>query len=276
MSFSVASRFTCSPRASSASATSASSPIEGAPRCCHGVSPLSTPLHRKTNRKCRPLLQCRRCGAVPNAADRWPSSNDSPRHNSNSVLRRYRPRLDELAHPHTAALARSRASPRSVSPSHPDIFCLSPPTLTSVIASSSRRCAGSSSTDLDNSRELLRPLLAPFNLHRSRVRRPSGFLLTAFSNATLTPSLTLEHHSGVASEKALALFAWQRLRCHCDAGSRTPLFAGDLDAGHIPGAHRAGVVRDRADFLDWLGADGHVVGLPGDQIRVECKPEIGQ
>src|ERR1700757_4478381 len=44
MSFCVASYFTCSPRASSASATSASSPTEGAPPCCHGASPLSTPL----------------------------------------------------------------------------------------------------------------------------------------------------------------------------------------------------------------------------------------
>jgi hypothetical protein len=57
MSFSVASYFICSPRASSASATSASSPTEDAPSCCHGASPLSTPLHRKTNRKPRPLLQ---------------------------------------------------------------------------------------------------------------------------------------------------------------------------------------------------------------------------
>jgi hypothetical protein len=36
----------------------------------------------------------------------------------------------------------------------------------------------------DDSHELLHPLFAPFNLHRSRVRRASGFLLTAFSNAT--------------------------------------------------------------------------------------------
>ena len=37
---------------------------------------------------------------------------------------------------------------------------------------------------LDHSCELLQPPLAPFNLHNSRVRRASGFLLTAFSNAT--------------------------------------------------------------------------------------------
>jgi hypothetical protein len=46
------------------------------------------------------------------------------------------------------------------------------------------QCARSSSTGLDDSRELLHPSLAPFNLHKSRVRRASGFLLTAFSNAT--------------------------------------------------------------------------------------------
>ena len=62
--FCVASYFTCSPRASSASATSASSPTAGAPHYCHGASLLFTPLHRKTNRKRRPLLQRTRCGAV--------------------------------------------------------------------------------------------------------------------------------------------------------------------------------------------------------------------
>ena len=86
MSFSVASYFTCFPRASSAFATSASSPTEGASLCCHGALPLSTPLHRKTHRERRPLLPRTRYGAVPSAADRWRSSNDSPRHRSNSVL----------------------------------------------------------------------------------------------------------------------------------------------------------------------------------------------
>src|SRR5262249_34724941 len=37
---------------------------------------------------------------------------------------------------------------------------------------------------LDDSRKLLHASLAPFNLHKARVRRASGFLLTAFSNAT--------------------------------------------------------------------------------------------
>ena len=184
MSSCAASYFTCCPGASSASATSASSPTETAPPCCHGASPLSTPLHRKTNRKPRPLLLGTRCGAVPSAADRWPSSNDSPRHNSNSVLHRSWPRLHEITRPHTALSPRFSASRRSVSPFHPDIFFLSLPRLTSAIDSSLLRCAGCYSIGLADSRELLHPSLAPFNLHKSRVRRASGFLLTAFSNAT--------------------------------------------------------------------------------------------
>ena len=67
------------------------------------------------------------------------------------------------------------------------------------------RCAGCYSSGLDDSRELLHPSLAPFNLHKSRVRRASGFLLTAFSNATPhTFFSALSTHPGVASEKALA------------------------------------------------------------------------
>jgi hypothetical protein len=36
----------------------------------------------------------------------------------------------------------------------------------------------------NDSRQLQHLSLAPFNLHKFRVRRASGFLLTAFSNAT--------------------------------------------------------------------------------------------
>src|SRR3984893_291408 len=115
MIFSVASYFTCFPRASSASATSASSPTEGAPPCCHGASPLSTPLHRNMNRKRRSLLQRTRCGAVPTAADRWPFSNDSQRHNSNFVLHRSWSQLHEITRPQPQLLARFSALRRSVS-----------------------------------------------------------------------------------------------------------------------------------------------------------------
>src|SRR5271166_3597527 len=204
MSFSVAFYFTCSPRALFASATSASWPTEDAPPCCHGASPLFTPLHRKTNRKRRPLLQRTRCGAVPSAADRWPSSNDSPRHNSNFVLHRSWSQLHEITRPHTALSARFRASRRSVSPLPPDIFFLSPARLTSAIDSSSHRCVGCYSTRLDDSHQLLQISLAPFNLHKYRARRASGFLLTAFSNATPHLPAASSTHPGVTSEKALA------------------------------------------------------------------------
>jgi hypothetical protein len=111
-------------------------------------------------------------------------SNDSPPHNSNSVLHRSWSPLHEITRPHTALSARFRASRGSVSPLPPDIFFLSPSRLISAIDSSLPRYAGSSSTGCDDSHELLHPSLAPFNLHKSRVPRASGFLLTAFSNAT--------------------------------------------------------------------------------------------
>jgi hypothetical protein len=198
MSFCVASYFTCSPRASSASATSASSPIEGVPLYCHGVSLLSRQFHRKPNQNLRPHQPPSPYGAAPTAVDRWSLSNDSRQHNSSSVLHRSLPRLHEITRPHTAPSMLFRAFRRSVSPLHPDILFLSPPRLTSA-------STGSFCTGPDDSRELLHPLLAPFNLHRSRVRRASGFLLTAFSNATPHTFFSLEHYSGVASEKALAL-----------------------------------------------------------------------
>ena len=184
MSFCVASYFTCFPRASSASATSASSPTAGAPPCCHSVSPLSTPLHRKTNRKPRPLRPCTHCGSVPSAAEPWSSSNDSQPHNSNYVLHRSWPRLHEITRPHDALSAHFRASRRSVSPLPRDTFFTPSSRITSSATSPFSMPAHSCPTDLDHSRELLPPSLAPFNLHKSRVRRASGFLLTAFSNAT--------------------------------------------------------------------------------------------
>ena len=184
MSFSVASYFTCSPRASSASATSASSPTAGAPHYCRYASQHWTQFHRRPNQKPPPLRNRTLFGAAPSVADRWPSSNDSQPHNSNSVLHRSWPQPHEIARPHTARSARFGASRRSVSPLPPDIFFLSPPGLTSAIDSSLHRCAGCCSNSPDDSREPLHPSLAPFNLHKSRVRRASGFLLTAFSNAT--------------------------------------------------------------------------------------------
>jgi hypothetical protein len=58
-----------------------------------------------------------------------------------------------------------------------------------------------------HSRQLQYLSLAPFNLHKARVRRASGFLLTAFSNARPQSSVPLHSaHQRRASEKALALF----------------------------------------------------------------------
>ena len=90
--------------------------------------------------------------------------------------------MKSLAHNRTVGALQSVR--RSVSPSPPDIFFMPPTRFASAIDSSLPRCAGSSATDLDHSRQLLQTSLAPFNLHKYRVRRASGFLLTAFSNAT--------------------------------------------------------------------------------------------
>jgi len=105
------------------------------------------------------------------------------------------PRLHEISRPHTALSTCYRASRRTLSPLPPDIFFLSPPRLASAIDSSLHRCSGCYSSGLDDSRELLHPSLATFNLHKSRVRRASGFLLTAFSNATPHTFFSLKHSS---------------------------------------------------------------------------------
>ena len=115
MSFCVASYFTCSPGGSSASATSASSPIEGAARSYRCASLLSMRFPRKPNRKHCPILQRTCCGAVRTAADRWPSSNDSQRHNSNSVLHRSWLQLHELTRSHTALATLQSVLPKCVS-----------------------------------------------------------------------------------------------------------------------------------------------------------------
>jgi hypothetical protein len=188
MSSCAASCYTCSPRASSASATSASSQTDGDLRYCRYASQHSAQFHPRPNQKLPPLRNHTLFGAAPSVADRWPSSNDSQPHNSNSVLHHYWPRLHEIIRPHPAPSAHCRASRRSVSLLPPDIVFLSPPSLTSAIDSSLHRCTGCYSGSLDDSRELLHPPLAPFNLHKSRVRRASGFFLTAFSNPTPTPS----------------------------------------------------------------------------------------
>jgi transposase len=56
-----------------------------------------------------------------------------------------------------------------------------------------------------DSRQLQHLSFPPFNLHKARVRRTSGFLLTAFSNARPSPLFcSTQLTTGRASEKALA------------------------------------------------------------------------
>src|SRR5712691_11437020 len=188
MSSCAASYFTCCPRASSASATSASSPTDGAPPCCHAASPHSTPLRRKTNRNLRPPLPRTRCGAVPSAADRWLSSNDSPPHNSNSVLHRSWPRLHEITRPQPQLLARFNPLRRSVSPSSLDTFFMPQSRFRFkrhfALAHTRRLLRHGPRLP----RQLLQTSLAPFNLHNYRARRASGFLLTDSFRRRLAPS----------------------------------------------------------------------------------------
>ncbi len=145
---------------------------------------IGAPLHRNMNRKRRPLLQRTRCGAVPTAADRWPSSNDSQRHNSNFVLHRSWSQLHEITRPQPQLLARFSALRRSVSRSPLDTFFMPQSRFRfkpHFALAHARRLLRHGPRP---PQQLLQTSLAPFNLHKYRARRPSGFLLTAFSNAT--------------------------------------------------------------------------------------------
>ena len=77
-----------SPRALFASATSASSPIGGAPLSYRFASKHSTQFHRRPNQKHPPLRNRARFGVVPSVVDPWRSWNDLPLPKSNSVLHR--------------------------------------------------------------------------------------------------------------------------------------------------------------------------------------------
>src|ERR1700732_1834403 len=92
MSSCVASCCTHCPRASSASATSASSPTAGGPLCCRFAIDYSTQnSHRDPNQKLRWLTSPAHFGAVPNVAVLWWPSRDLPRPSSNFVLRPFSP-----------------------------------------------------------------------------------------------------------------------------------------------------------------------------------------
>src|SRR5450759_4476773 len=87
MSSCAASCCTRCPKASSASATSASSPTGGAPLSCRFAIDYSMQnSHRNPNQKLRWLSSPAHFGSVPNVAAPWWSSRDLPRPSSNFVL----------------------------------------------------------------------------------------------------------------------------------------------------------------------------------------------
>ncbi len=86
MSSCAASYCICSPRASFASATSASWPTADAPRFYHYASQHWAQFHRRSNQKPPPRRNRTLFGVAPSVADPWQSSNDLPLLNSNSVL----------------------------------------------------------------------------------------------------------------------------------------------------------------------------------------------
>src|SRR6266571_242478 len=130
------------PRASSASATSASSPIGGAPLCCHFAWQHSAQFHPRPNQKLPPLRNRNLFGVAPTVADRWRSSNALPLLKSNSVLHHCWSLLrNETPRPQLETSARF--------PARAPIFCSAPTSSsrarlrksTSVISSESQLAA---------------------------------------------------------------------------------------------------------------------------------------
>ena len=179
----VASCFICFPRASSAFAISASSPTGVAPHSCHSVSPLSTPLHRKTNRKPRPLRPCTHCGSVPSAADhgrrRTIHSRTTPTPFSTAPGHGCMKSLAHTTHCRRTSerLAEVCLPCRAIPSSRPRVGSLPAPPRPSLCP---RTPAPPTLTTPAN----FYPPRSLHSMHKSRVRRASGFLLTAFSNAT--------------------------------------------------------------------------------------------
>ena len=172
-----------SPRALFAFATSASWPTADAPRYCHYASQRLAQFHRRSNYKPSPPRNRTLFGVAPSVADRWRSSNDLPLLNSNFVLHQCwslmphesaRPQLENSA----------RFTVRRPRPPAPDpIPPASSVTPFSAIDSRPHALVHRLLHFCADSRQLQHLSLAPFNLHKARVRRASGFLLTAFSNA---------------------------------------------------------------------------------------------
>ena len=94
MSSCAASSYTCFPKASSAFATSDSSPTGDAPLSCRFASNYSAQYRRpRPNHKPPRSSQRARFGSVPNVAAPWWSSRDLPLPSSNSVLHPFSPEL---------------------------------------------------------------------------------------------------------------------------------------------------------------------------------------
>ena len=92
MSSCAASSYTCFPKASSAFATSDSSPTGDAPLSCRFASNYSAQYRRpRPNHKPPRSSQRARFGSVPNVAAPWWSSRDLPLPSSNSVLHSFSP-----------------------------------------------------------------------------------------------------------------------------------------------------------------------------------------
>ncbi len=187
MSSCAASYCICSPRASSVSVTSASSPTADAPRYCRYASQSWAQFHRKSNQKLPPRNPTV-FGAAPSVVDPWRSSNDLPLLNSNSVLHHccslpshetVRAQLETSAR----FTARRPRPPRA----RPDPRCASFLTSSSTIDSRHHTLVHLLLHFCADCRQLQHLSFAPFNLHKVRVRRASGFLLTAFSNARPNP-----------------------------------------------------------------------------------------
>jgi hypothetical protein len=127
-------------------------------------------------------------GVAPSVADRWRSSNDLPQLKSNSVLHHGWSQLrHETASPQLENSARFTAlRPRPPCSCHDPYFAPSVPAF-STIDSPSHALDSLHLRFRADSGRLQHLSLTPFNLHKARVRRASGFLLTAFSNARPHP-----------------------------------------------------------------------------------------
>ena len=121
-----------SPKASSAFATSVSSPTAGVPLCCRFAGKRSARYNRKLNQKHPQPMNPACFGFVPTVVGQCGSSNDLPLPNSNSVLHRTRLRLPHETAVHNTKTSRapSRSAPvrllaRPIPPSRFSTLCIS-------------------------------------------------------------------------------------------------------------------------------------------------------